>query len=62
MHGTQLVLLIVVFFLTSAICVITGSTSLITVPVLLDFGMEPRAALATNMFALTFLSLGFQCR
>jgi len=58
MTGIQLGLLITVFFFTSAISVVTGSTSLITVPVMLAFGMEPRTALATNMFALTFLSLG----
>src|SRR5450631_1079554 len=58
MHGTQLIVLVVIFFLTSVISVVTGSTSLITVPAMLYFGMEPRTALATNMFALTFLSLG----
>ncbi len=51
-------LLAAVFFLTSAISVVTGSTSAITVPVMFQFGMEPRAAVATNMFALTFLSAG----
>ncbi len=58
MHGVQLVLLIVIFFFTSTVSVVTGSTSLITVPAMLYFGVEPRVALATNMFALTFLSLG----
>jgi uncharacterized protein len=58
MHGTQLVVLVVIFFITSAISVVTGSTSLITVPAMLYFGIEPRTALATNMFALTFLSVG----
>ncbi|SFS13758.1 hypothetical protein SAMN05421771_2387 [Granulicella pectinivorans] len=58
MHGTQLVVLVVIFFMTSAISVVTGSTSLITVPAMLYFGVAPRTALATNMFALTFLSLG----
>src|SRR5262245_7766453 len=47
-----------IFFLTSTISVVTGSTSLITVPVLFQFGIEPRIALATNMLALTFMSIG----
>jgi uncharacterized membrane protein YfcA len=58
MAGIQLFWLVVIFFLTSAISVVTGSTSLITVPAMLQFHIEPRVALATNMFALTFLSVG----
>jgi hypothetical protein len=50
--------LMMIFFLTSSISVVTGSTSLITVPVLLQFGIAPRTALATNMLALTFMSVG----
>ena len=37
--------------------VVTGGNSLLTVPVMLSFGMEPRRAIATNMFAVTFLAL-----
>ncbi|MEH1947428.1 MAG: sulfite exporter TauE/SafE family protein [Nostoc sp.] len=58
MNTIQLILLITVFFLTSVISVITGSTSLITVPVMLQLSIEPRIALATNMLALTFMSVG----
>jgi uncharacterized protein len=47
-----------VFFLTSAVSVVTGSTSLVTVPLLIAFGIEPHVAVATNMLALVFLSLG----
>jgi uncharacterized protein len=47
-----------IFLIASVISVITGSTSLITVPVMLQFGIEPRTALATNMFALTLMSIG----
>ena len=54
----ELLALIAVFFLTSVISVVTGSTSLITVPALLQFGIDPRVAVATNMFALTCMSLG----
>ncbi|MEH2109330.1 sulfite exporter TauE/SafE family protein [Nostoc sp.] len=58
MNAIQLLLLIGIFFLTSIISVITGSTSLITVPVMLQLSIEPRIALATNMLALTFMSVG----
>ena len=51
-------LLISVFLLTSIISVVTGSTSLITVPVMFQFGIDPRVAVATNMFALTCMSVG----
>jgi uncharacterized membrane protein YfcA len=54
----ELLALNVIFFLTSIISVVTGSTSLITVPVLLQFGIDARVAVATNMFALTSMSLG----
>ncbi|HEY9707131.1 MAG TPA: sulfite exporter TauE/SafE family protein [Oculatellaceae cyanobacterium] len=54
----QILNLATVFLLASIISVITGSTSLITVPVMLQFGIEPRTALATNMFALTLMSIG----
>ena len=58
MSGIQLIYLVGIFFVTSAVSVVTGSTSLITVPAMLQFHVEPRTALATNMLALTFLSLG----
>jgi uncharacterized membrane protein YfcA len=50
--------LIAVFFATSLISVVTGSTSLITVPVMIQFGIEPHVAVATNMLALVFMSIG----
>ena len=50
--------LILVFFFTSVVSVVTGSTSLITVPVMFQVGIEPRTALATNMLALTLMSVG----
>jgi len=55
---TALLLLVLLFFATSAIGVVTGSNSLITVPVMFQFGIDPRVAVATNMFGLTFLSIG----
>jgi uncharacterized protein len=58
MTGLPLLWLVLIFAITSAISVVTGSTSLITVPAMLQFHIEPRTALATNMFALTFMSAG----
>ena len=40
------------------ISVVTGSTSLITVPVMIALGIEAHVAVATNMLALTFMSVG----
>jgi uncharacterized protein len=57
-HIVEVIALIVIFFVTSVVGVVTGGNSLITVPVMLSFGIEPRTAVATNMFALTFLSFG----
>lgn len=54
----KLVALIAVFFFTSVISVVTGSTSLITVPVMIAFGIEAHVAIATNMLALIFMSVG----
>ncbi len=53
-----LIILIIVFFLTSVIGVVTGSNSLIAVPVMFQFGIDPRMAVATNMFGLVFMSVG----
>jgi uncharacterized membrane protein YfcA len=58
LSGRQLIYLVVIFLVTSAVSVVTGSTSLITVPAMLQFSVEPRTAVATNMFALTLLSIG----
>jgi len=58
MTGAPLFFLILIFLATSAISVVTGSTSLITVPAMFQFHIDPRAAVATNMFALTFMSVG----
>jgi len=46
------------FFVTSVVGVVTGSNSLITVPVMFQFGIDPKVAVATNMFGLTFMSIG----
>jgi uncharacterized membrane protein YfcA len=51
-------ILIAVFLVTSMVGVVTGSNSLIAVPVMFQFGIEPRVAVATNMFGLLFMSIG----
>lgn len=58
MSTTALVLLVILFFITSVVGVVTGSNSLVTVPVMFQFGIDPRVAVATNMFGLTFMSIG----
>jgi hypothetical protein len=55
---SSLILLIILFFITSAVGVVTGSNSLITVPVMFQFGIDPKIAVATNMFGLTFMNVG----
>jgi uncharacterized membrane protein YfcA len=54
----RMLVLVAVFFTTSVVSVVTGSTSVITVPAMFQFGIDARVAVATNMFALTFMSLG----
>lgn len=58
MTESQLLTLVFLFFVTSAVGVVTGSNSLITVPIMIQFGIDPRVAVATNMFGLTFMSVG----
>ncbi|HMJ08024.1 MAG TPA: sulfite exporter TauE/SafE family protein [Pyrinomonadaceae bacterium] len=50
--------LIILFFLTSVVGVVTGSNSLITVPVMFQFGIPEKEAVATNMFGLVFMAIG----
>lgn len=54
----ELVVLIVVFFATSIVGVVTGSNSLVAVPVMFQFGIDPKVAVATNMFGLVFMAIG----
>ncbi|HVF29975.1 MAG TPA: sulfite exporter TauE/SafE family protein [Pyrinomonadaceae bacterium] len=55
---SNLVLLVIAFFATSIIGVVTGSNSLITVPLMFQFGIDEKVAIATNMFGLTFMAVG----
>ncbi|CAN5260243.1 TSUP family transporter [soil metagenome] len=58
METYALIILVLVFFITSVVGVVTGSNSLISVPVMFQFGIDPRVAIATNMFALVFMAVG----
>lgn len=58
MSTSALILLVLLFFVTSVVGVVTGSNSLVTVPVMFQFGIDPRVAVATNMFGLLFMSIG----
>lgn len=58
MTNIELIILIVLFLVTSIVGVVTGSNSLITVPVMFQFGIDEKVAIATNMFGLTFMAIG----
>jgi hypothetical protein len=47
---------------TGAIGAITGGNSLINVPILIAFGVAPREAIATNMFAVIFMTVSATAR
>lgn len=53
-----IIILIVIFFLTSVVGVVTGSNSLIAVPAMFQVGIDPKVAVATNMFGLVFMAIG----
>ena len=48
--------------LTGAIGAITGGNSLINVPIMITVGMSARQAVATNMFAVTFMTVSATAR
>ena len=58
MNNLDLIILVVLFLVTSIVGVVTGSNSLITVPVMFQFGIDEKRAIATNMFGLTFMAIG----
>ena len=58
MSLSNLIILAALFFLTSVVGVVTGSNSLVTVPVMFQFGIDEKIAVATNMFGLTFMAIG----
>ena len=55
---STLILLALAFFATSLVGVVTGSNSLITVPLMFQAGIDEKVAIATNMFGLTFMAVG----
>lgn len=60
MELSEYIIISIIFLITSAIGVVTGSNSLIAVPALLLIAkdLDPKIAIATNMFGLTFMSIG----
>jgi uncharacterized membrane protein YfcA len=58
MSNLSLLILVLVFFLTSFVGVVTGSNSLITVPAMFQLGIDEKVAVATNMFGLVFMAIG----
>ena len=58
MTNIDLIILVVLFLATSVVGVVTGSNSLVTVPVMFQFGIDEKVAVATNMFGLTFMAIG----
>jgi uncharacterized membrane protein YfcA len=57
MTAGQIVLLSALMLATGALGAITGGNSLINVPLMIMVGMSPRQAVATNMFAVTFMTI-----
>ncbi|HEY7956555.1 MAG TPA: sulfite exporter TauE/SafE family protein [Polyangia bacterium] len=62
MSPGRIALVAAVVFATSVVGTITGGNSLVNVPVMILCGLEPRAAVATNMFAVTFMAFGATVR
>lgn len=58
----QIVLLMVMMLVTGAVGAITGGNSLINVPLMITAGMSPRQAVATNMFAVMFMTISATAR
>jgi hypothetical protein len=57
MSASQIALCATLMVATGAIGAITGGNSLVNVPLMIMVGMSPRQAIATNMFAVTFMTL-----
>jgi uncharacterized membrane protein YfcA len=55
-------LLSAIVLVTSIIGVVTGGNSLVNVPAMIWCGMSPRTAVATNMFAVLFMTLAATLR
>lgn len=62
MSTSRIAALAVLMLVTGAIGAITGGNSLINVPLMITVGMSPREAVATNMFAVTFMTISATAR
>ena len=62
MSLTQIVVLTAIMLVTGAIGAITGGNSLINVPLMIMVGMSSRQAVATNMFAVFFMTVSSTVR
>ena len=62
MSTSRIAALTVLMVVTGAIGAITGGNSLINVPLMITVGMSPREAVATNMFAVTFMTISATAR
>lgn len=62
MSVERIAIITLVVLATSVVGTITGGNSLVNVPVMILCGLEPRAAVATNMFGLTFMTLAATVR
>ena len=58
----QIAVLFVLMVVTGAVGAVTGGNSLINVPLMITVGMNPRQAVATNMFAVTFMTISATAR
>lgn len=62
MSTNQIAVLTLIMVLTGAIGAITGGNSLINVPLMIMVGMSSRQAVATNMFAVLFMTVSATVR
>ncbi len=62
MTTAQIALLAALMVATGALGAITGGNSLINVPLMITVGMTPRQAVATNMFAVLFMTVSATAR
>lgn len=62
MTTETLVAVAAVYFCVSVVTVVTGGGTLVQVPALIAFGLAPRTAVATNMFAIMWMSASATAR
>src|SRR5438477_4037043 len=62
MSLTRITILTILMVVTGAVGAITGGNSLINVPLMIMVGMSPRQAVATNMFAVIFMTVSATAR